>query len=218
MSFVTEPGEVLGSPAERTADGWVHVIGLAAGGLGAALLIAFTAARGHPLAVLPVAAYAVGLLAMLGFSAAYNMGRASRYGDVLRRLDHAAIFVMIAGTYTPFTTLALKGGWAVGMTVLVWSIATLGVALKLTLPQRRFEGLSVALYLAFGWIVLVAAGPLLRVLDGPILILLGLGGLVYSLGVVFHVWQRLPYQNAIWHAFVLVAAAIHYAAVWAVVL
>jgi hemolysin III len=103
------------------------------------------------------------------------------------------------------------------MTILVWAIGGTGIALKLLLPQRRFEGLSVALYLVFGWIGLVAVGPLVASLGPTVLILLGLGGVVYSLGVIFHTWHRLPYQNAIWHAFVLAAAVIHYAAVCGVV-
>jgi hemolysin III len=210
-------GARIESPAEFAADRLVHVVGLVAAGVGVVALAILTATRGRPLELIPVTAYALGLLAMLSFSAAYNLARSSPHRDLLRRFDHAAIFAMIAGTYTPFTTIALSGGWAIGMTVLVWSIAGLGIALKLTLPQRRFEGLSIALYLVFGWIVLVAVGPLVAALDTPILILLGVGGVVYSLGVIFHAWERLPFHNAIWHGFVLAAAAIHYAAVCMVV-
>ena len=204
-------------PAEFAADRLVHVVGLVAAGVGVLVLAVLAATSGRPIDLIPVSAYSLGLFAMLGFSAAYNIARRSRHRDLLRRFDHAAIFAMIAGTYTPFTTLALSGSWAIGMTILVWTIAGLGIALKLILPQRRWEGLSVALYLVFGWIVLIAVGPLSRAVDTSVLVLLGAGGVVYSLGVIFHGWGRLPFQNAIWHGFVLAAAAIHYAAICALV-
>lgn len=205
------------SQAEFVADRLVHVIGIAAAGVGVVVLIAIVALRSQWLELLPVAAYSFGLLAMLSFSAAYNLAVQSRHRELLRRFDHAGIFVMIAGTYTPFTVLGLSGSWAIQMTVLVWSIAALGVTLKFILPQRRFEGLLVALYLAFGWMGLVAAGPLSAALGPAILVLIAVGGLLYSLGAIFHAWQTLPYQNAIWHGFVLAAAAVHYGAVLGVV-
>jgi hemolysin III len=104
------------------------------------------------------------------------------------------------------------------MTALVWLIAAVGVGLKLVLPYRRFEGLSVAIYLAFGWIVLIAIGPLTQSLSLTIMLLVVAGGVVYTAGVIFHAWERLPFQNAIWHGFVLAAAAIHFVAVCGVVL
>jgi hemolysin III len=200
------------------ADKVVHLVGLASGGAAAFVLMTLSA-FGRGLAdLLTAAVYSLGLMAMLGCSAAYNIARLSPRRELLRRFDHAAIFVMIAGTYTPFTTLALSGTWAFVMTGLVWAIAATGVALKLILPARRFEGLSVAIYVAFGWIILIAIGPLTRSVSGSILALVGLGGVVYTAGVIFHAWERLPYQNAIWHGFVLTAAAIHFAAVCGVVL
>jgi hemolysin III len=204
--------------AELLADKVVHVVGLASGGTAAFVLMALSA-FGRGLAdLLSAAVYSLGLMAMLGCSAAYNIARLSPRRELLRRFDHAAIFVMIAGTYTPFTILALEGTWAIFMTALVWIIAATGVALKLLLPPRRFEGLSVAIYLAFGWIVVIAAGPFMNALSPTILALVALGGIVYTAGVIFHAWERLPYQNAIWHGFVLTAAAIHFAAVCGVVL
>jgi hemolysin III len=217
-SAMKSVGERRVSPAELAADRLVHVIGLATGTAGAAVLVAIAAVGSRMIEVVSATVYSAGLIAMLAFSAAYNLARNSRHSELLQRFDHAAIFAMIAGTYTPFTTLGLTGNWAIGMTVAVWSIAALGITLKLTLPPRRFEGLSVVLYLVFGWLGLIAYEPLRQALGIPILALIGTGGLVYSLGVIFHGWQRLPYQNAIWHGFVLIAAAIHYAAVCGVVL
>src|SRR5206468_10762382 len=122
---------------------------------GAAALVVVAAINRDGLQLVTVTAYSVGLLAMLVCSTVYNMAERSRYREMLRRFDHAAIFVMIAGTYTPFTTLALRGGWAVAMTVFVWAVAVFGVALKLSVSSERFARLSMALYLMFGWIGMV---------------------------------------------------------------
>lgn len=196
---------------EVIADRVVHVVGIGLGAAGVIALLVVTAIDGDPDDLVPILIYAFGLLAMLGCSAAYNVFRTSGRRDWLRRFDHAAIFAMIAGTYTPFTT-RLAGGWATGLTTAIWAIAAAGITLKLWQP-RRIETISIVLYLALGWIGLAAVGPFLAALDGRTLALLALGGIVYTAGVVFHLWQRLPYQNAIWHGFVLVAASVHYVAV-----
>ena len=199
---------------ELAADRAVHLLGLGLG-LPAAVAVVASAAGGGWGELLPVALYAAGLLAMLGCSAAYHLRRTSPRRDWLRRLDHAAIFAMIAGTYTPFT-LKLERAWATGLTAGIWTMAALGIAAKLWRP-RALPSLSVALYLALGWIGLVALGPFTSTLALTTLLLLALGGVLYSAGVIFHLWQRLPYQNAIWHGFVLVAAGVHYSAVLTVV-
>ena len=119
---------------------------------------------------------------------------------------------MIAGTYTPFTLLRTRPFWDVALTTAVWTIATTGIALRLLRPHI-FDRVSVGFYLALGWAGLAAIAPLVPMVHVSTLILLGTGGLLYTAGVAFHLWERLPFQNAIWHAFVLVAAAVHYAAV-----
>jgi hemolysin III len=200
------------SPREHIADGVIHAVGLVSGCVAAGILVGMTAVLGTPGEFAAVTTYAVGLIAMLGCSAAYNLARSVRLRAFLCRFDHAAIFAMIAGTYTPFTTLRLEGSWAIAMTALVWTVAALGMAIKLYRP-RHFEGFFIALYLVLGWIGIVAIKPLVASLETSTLILLGSGGLLYTLGVVFHVWERLPFQKAVWHGFVLVAAGAHYAAV-----
>jgi len=130
----------------------------------------------------------------------------------LRRCDHAAIFVMIAGTYTPFTLLRLDGAWSWGLTSAVWLIAAIGMLMKLS-PRCDLRFASAAPYLLLGWLGLVAIDPLFRSLGWETLGLIGLGGALYTIGVLFHIWDKLPFHNAIWHAFVLAAAAVHYAAV-----
>ena len=196
---------------ELTADRVVHGVGICLGVIGVIVLVCMTAIDGHPGNLAPVLIYAAGLLAMLGCSAAYNVLHTSRRREWLRRFDHAAIFAMIAGTYTPFTT-RLGSGWASGLTAVIWVVAAIGIALKLWQP-RRIETISVVLYLALGWIGLAAAQPFIAALDARTLGLLALGGIVYTAGVIFHLWRRLPYQNAIWHGFVLIAAGVHYLAV-----
>jgi hemolysin III len=197
---------------ELGVDGAIHALAIVAGLIGAVALILIAAAEGGAGEVAVVAVYSTALLATFGCSAAYNLGRSSRHGGWLRCLDQTAIFLMIAATYTPFTTLHLDGVWRTGFTALVWSTATAGILLRLLRP-RLFERISLAFYLGLGWISVVALGPLVAALDTPTLVLLATGGLLYTAGLVFHLWERLPFRTAIWHLFVVAAAATHYAAV-----
>jgi hemolysin III len=197
---------------EQIADRYVHFAGLAAGLVGSVTLVAAAAERARALMIVSVAVYGIGLVCMIGASALYNIAAASRRREWFRRLDHAAIFLMIAGTYTPFTLVRMGGPWGHGIAVFVWLAAVTGIALKLLYP-RRLEGLSILLYLAIGWAILVGLKPLFAAVPLPAIILIGVGGLLYSFGVVFHLWHRLPYHNAIWHACVLGAAACHWVAV-----
>ena len=196
--------------AAQRADLVVHIVGLvlAIGG-GAAMLI--LASRLGAARAAAIGVYAVGFVLMLAFSLGYNFSDGRRR-NVFRRLDHSGIFLMIAGSYTPFTTLALKGAWAWGMTTAVWSIAGVGILGKLTVPHLR-EGIWIGLYLAMGWIVVVAAGPIAEALSRSALILLVIGGLLYSLGVVFHVRENLQFSRSIWHGHVLAGASVHWAAI-----
>ena len=199
------------TPAAKCADLVVHVVGLTLALIGGSVLLAL-AIRAHSISlVVGVAIYAAGLLAMLAFSTAYNFARAQRR-PMLRQLDHAGIFLMIAGSYTPFTTHDLKGAWAWGMTAAVWSIAGLGALGRLFLRDvdRRFW---VAVYLALGWLVVVAMKPMLDSVAWVALLLLGIGGLLYTTGVVFYVNRRLKFARAIWHGHVVAAAGAHWTAV-----
>lgn len=198
--------------AEYIADAVVHALGIGVGIVGAVALIIVAIVRGEPLAITSVAIYAAGLLMMLSCSAAYNVFRKSRHRALLRRLDHSAIFVMIAGTYTPFTVIGLDGAWAVGLTATIWGAATLGVIGKLVRPNWP-DASTIVLYIAMGWVGVLAIDPLMESLGATTLILIAAGGLLYTIGVVFHVWERLPFQNAVWHGFVLAAAVVHYVAV-----
>jgi len=199
------------TPAAKCADLVVHIVGLTLALVGGIVLLTLAVRAGSISKVVGVSIYAAGILAMLAFSTAYNFAR-PQYRPVLRRLDHAGIFLMIAGSYTPFTTQSLTGGWAWGMTAAVWSIAGLGALGKLFLPGMGRK-LWVAVYLALGWLVVVALKPMIDGIAWYALLLLVAGGVLYSTGVIFYVNKRLKFSRAIWHGHVVAAAAAHWAAV-----
>ena len=199
--------------AERATDHAVHVVALVAGAAGALAMAVRAAAWDDPLTFAAISVYSLALLTMLGASAAHNRGRMRAGEELRRRIDHAAIFIMIAGTYTPFTMRLLSGGRAIAVTAGIWSVALAGAFLKLRYP-RRFGRLSLVIYLALGWQGLFLVPSLFASLPQPAALLIVAGGGLYSVGAVFHLWKRLPFQNAIWHGFVALAAGCHYAAIW----
>lgn len=200
------------SRGELVADGVVHAIGIAFGVVGSIILIALAALHHSYVEVIAVSIYAAGMILMFSCSALYNLARKSRYREFFQRLDHSGIFLMIAGTYTPFTMLMLKGNWAIFLMTIVWTVALIGIVIKLCWP-RRLEGVTTGLYIALGWVGIIALEPIFTSLGVAALVLLGVGGALYTIGVLFHLWERLPYQNAIWHGFVVAAASTHYGAV-----
>jgi hemolysin III len=200
------------STAEKLADWWVHAVGLTGAAVGGAVLLGLAVASGRAGLATATGLYALTLVGMLSCSAAYNLARISPARPFLRRLDEAGIFLMIAGCYTPFTTQRFTGGWAIGMTTLVWSMALSGVAAKL-LVHKLPEWSWTLLYVAFGWVAVIAIRPLILDVPAEALVLLVVGGLLYTTGtLVFHN-ERLPFRRAIWHGFVVCGAAIHYAAI-----
>jgi hemolysin III len=195
--------------AERLADGVVQSVNVALAVAGCVGLGVLAGTRTDRLRLAALAVYAASLLAMVGASALYAWGRGGRRHSLYRHLDHAAIFLMIAGTYTPFTVISF-GEMHGHLLAMIWAVAVVGILLKLAAP-RRFERFSVPLYLLMGWAVLSDPGLLLS-LPGPVLMLLVAGGVFYSVGTLFHL-ARVRFQEAIWHSFVLVAAVCHYAAI-----
>ena len=199
------------TPGAKSADLVVHIVGLVFALFAGGVLLGLAVSHGSAGLVAAVTIYVVGFLAMLGLSTAYNFAKPS-WQPVLRRLDHAGIFIMVAGSYTPFTTQKLHGAWAIGMTAAVWGLAAVGIACKLFLPGlgRRFW---ISLYLALGWMGLVAIKPMIDGLSWVALALLAVGGLVYSTGAVFYVMKQLRFRRAIWHGHVVGASILHYVAV-----
>lgn len=196
---------------ERRADLLLHAVGIVIAPPAVLALIWAASGRGA-IVVSSIAIYGAGLLAMVGFSALYHFAGVGPRKELLRRFDHAAIFLLIAATYTPFTLNKIGGPWGARLFAFVWSLAAAGMLGKLLWP-RALERVSIVAYLLLGWSVLVAIDPLVSAVSTRALALLAAGGLFYSVGIVFHLWDRLPYQNAIWHAFVLVGASCHYAAI-----
>jgi hemolysin III len=203
--------------SERLADGIIHAIGVSLSIFAAGLLLGMVIASGEPLIITATVIYGLGMIAMFSLSASYNLVGVERLDgklkDWLRRLDHSAIYLMIAGTYTPFALVSIGGPTGYWLLGLVWLVALFGLVLKLVWP-RRLERLSIVLYLALGWIGLIEAGTIVTALPMTALVLLATGGVLYSVGVIFHLWKSLQFQNAIWHTFVLVAAACHYLAIF----
>jgi hemolysin III len=195
---------------ERIADAAIHAIGVTAGSVGAVGLLIVALRHGAAAMVIALGLYAFGLVAMLSLSAAYNLVTAPVLKERLRAADHAAIYVMIAGTYSPVAMVVLDPthGWS--LFAFMWSAAIGGAALKLVWP-RRFERLSIVAYILLGWTFVWLWTPMHTAIAPTGLMLLGLGGVLYTAGVGFHLAHRLRYHNALWHAFVLAAAACHYA-------
>jgi hemolysin III len=203
--------------AELIADGIVHAIGVILGLIAATALVVLTAVYATALDIVGVSIYVAGLLAMLVLSASYNLWPVSRTKWVLRRFDHAAIYVLIAATYTPIIMELKDSVFAMALLVGVWCVAIFGIVLKLGWPGR-FDRVSVGLYLALGWSGIMLYDSVVAVLPKLALWFVLAGGALYSLGVIFHAWRRLRFQNAIWHSFVLLGAACHYTAVLDLVL
>ena len=199
------------SRGELVADHAVHVVGVASALLAAPVLLALTIQRHDPFLITGVALYLAGLVAMLASSALYSTVGLGPRRDFFRALDQTAILVMIAGTYSPFT-LAQGTDWGLGFFVFVWVVVGLAVVKKFLWPDH-YERIALGLYVILGWLMLVALVPLLPTLSLTSTTLLMVGGGLYSVGILFHQWRRLPYQNAIWHAHVLAAATCQFGAI-----
>lgn len=202
----------LPTRGELWADGVVHALALLAAVIGLiALLVVTYNKRGH-VEMSAVAIYGAGMLLMFGFSMAYNLTPPGPRKWLLRRFDHSAIFLMIAGTYTPLLTQMSNSAWAWTLGIIIWSGAVGGMILKTALPGR-FDRLSIAFYVLLGATALLALPPLTQSLPPTTMILMAIGGALYVSGIGFYVWHRLKFQSAIWHGFVTAAAACHYSGI-----
>jgi hemolysin III len=198
--------------SERVADLWVHIIGIGLAIIGGGGLVVTACLLNPPGRAISISTYVLCLLTMLSLSAASNLAGVVHDHRRLQNADQAAIFLMIAGSYTPFTTQILHGGLATGMTLAIWCLALAAAAGKLFLP--RMPGwFSMLAYIGLGWLVVVAAAPLIAELNSAALLLLVAGGVVYTLGTISYAHPRLRYRRAIWHGFVLAAASLHFAAI-----
>ena len=203
--------------AEIVADGVVHTVGVSSGVIATAILIVLACLYRSGTEVAAVIVYGGGLLAMLGISATYNLLPVSPVKWWLRRFDHSAIYLLVAATYTPFIARIHGNVYALALLIGIWLVAVTGTFLKIFCPGR-FDRVSIGLYLAMGWSGVMLYDTLVTALPATTLALIAVGGTLYSLGVIFHVWERLRFQNAIWHSFVLLGAGCHYVAVLGLVM
>ena len=200
------------SPADEIANSITHGVGLLLAIAGLATLVAFAALRGTAWHIVGCSIFGATLVFSYLTSTLYHSWPTVRAKSILRVFDHCAIFLLIAGTYTPFMLVNLRGPWGWSLFGVVWGIATLGIVFKVTM-LRKWTVVSVALYVAMGWVVVIATKPMLSAVEPGGLLLLLLGGLAYTGGVVFYAWRRIPYHHAVWHLFVLAGSVLHFFAV-----
>lgn len=212
MSATTSAMVPRYSFGDELASSVIHGIGIVLSIAGLAVLVAFAALHGDALTVVACAVFGTSLVLLYTASTLYHSVSLVAAKPALRTLDHIAIYVLIAGTYTPFTLIALPGAWGWSLFTAVWTLALAGSALELGL-LRRYHKLAVLLYVGMGWIGMIAFEPLSDHLQaGGIALLIG-GGLAYTLGVPFYLWRKLPYHHTLWHAFVLAGSVLHFLAV-----
>ncbi len=204
----------VGADAEELANGLSHGVGLLCAIAATPLLIISAVARGGAADIVGGAVFGASMVLLYLASTTFHLARDERLRLRLQRFDHAAIFVLIAGTYTPFTLGVLGGPWGWTLFGLVWGAAVLGVCTKLV-AGVGYRRLSIAVYLTMGWLVLIAIRPLWTSMEGQGIVWLVLGGLSYSVGVAFYSVPRVRYSHLVWHLFVLAGSTCHFfAALW----
>jgi len=196
---------------EEIANSVTHGVGALLAVAGLTVLVAFAAIRGTAWHVVGCSIYGSTLVLLYTASTLYHSIPSARAKRTLRILDHSAIFLLIAGTYTPFTLVSLRGAWGWSLFGVVWGLALLGILLQT--GRRRHPVVAVALYVAMGWAVVVAIRPLLHAIPSGGLVLLVGGGLAYTAGIVFYASPRIPYAHSVWHGFVLLGSALHFFAI-----
>ncbi len=197
---------------EEIANSVTHGLGLLASIAGAVVLVSLSAERGDAWQVASAAVYGATLVALYAASTLYHALKGTGARGVLRIVDHCAIFLLIAGTYTPVTLVGMRGGWGWTLFGIAWVLAAAGIVFKV-FAAGRFGALSTAAYISMGWMCIVAAKPMLVLLSPGALALLGAGGLLYTAGTVFYHWERVPYSHAVWHLFVVAGSVCHYLAI-----
>ncbi|WP_266157365.1 PAQR family membrane homeostasis protein TrhA [Dyella silvatica] len=209
VSRATVPSYAFG---DELASSIIHGIGILLSIAGLVWLVALSSMLGDARAVVASAVFGSTLILLYTASTLYHSIPGVAAKKLLRTFDHIAIFLLIAGTYTPFTLIALPGVWGWSLFSAVWLLAVLGSALELGW-LKRYRKFAVLLYIAMGWVGMVAFKPLSAHLQTGGMVLLIAGGLTYTLGVPFYLWRRLPYHHAVWHFFVLAGSVLHYLAV-----
>ena len=201
------------SPAEELANRLTHGVGALLSVAGLVLMVVYSALHGDAWVITSTAIYGASLVALYTASTLYHTFSSDRWRRFFQKMDHAAIFLLIAGTYTPFTLGPLRGSWGWTLFGIVWGFAVVGVVLKLFFAGKA-DVLSTIAYLIMGWLVVIAIKPLVAALPSGALWLLVAGGLCYSVGTIFYLWEKLPFNHAVWHVWVLGGSVCHWAAVF----
>lgn len=199
------------APAERIADGTIHVLGIAFAVIGTVLLLVFASLRVDDAPLLAIAIYGGALILGFGASALYHMTPWEGPRPLFRRIDHAAIYVKIAATYTPIVAL-IGSAFAWVLLAVVWGLALVGITMKLAF-WRNPGRFGPFLYIGLGWLSVLLIWPVVQTFPLAVAILIACGGLLYTAGVIFYSWDSLKFSNAIWHGFVLAASACFFAAI-----
>jgi len=198
-------------------NAWTHLLGAVAALVGGTWLVIASSLLGDALKIVGVSVYSGSLLLLYSVSTTYHSVR-GRAKAILRKLDHLSIYLLIAGSYTPFCLVSLKGAWGWTLFGIVWSLAVLGMLQELK-PRSEARVLSIVIYAVMGWIVLIALGPLYRALGPGGLAWLVAGGASYTIGILFFAYdERFRHWHGIWHLFVIAGSLLHFVAVWQYVL
>ena len=200
------------STAEEVANSITHGIGVVLAIAALGILTTFAGIYGNAWHIVSVSIYGTTLVLLYTASTLYHSIQNPQAKNILQVLDHAAIYLLIAGTYTPFVLVSLRGPWGWWLFGVIWGLAVFGVVLQLS-RLRRWGALSLALYIGMGWVVVVAVKPLITSVATGGIVFLVLGGLAYTAGVLFYGWKKLKYHHAIWHLFVLAGSILHFFAV-----
>ena len=200
------------SRGEEIANSVTHGFGLFLSIVGLAILVATAAKTGGALRIISCAIFGATLILLYAASTFYHALSGEKSKRVFRIFDHSAIFLLIAGSYTPLALVAVGGAWGWSLFGSIWFLAAVGVLLS-TLAHGRWRWLSITLYVTMGWLVVVAIKPVAAALDPLEMNLVVAGGLCYTFGLVFYAWKRLPYSHAVWHLFVLAGSIFHFFAV-----
>ncbi len=198
--------------AEELANSLTHGAGLTMSIAGFVVLVVLAAMRGSAWRIVSCAVYGSTLICLYTASTLYHSIRSRRLKRVLKICDHSAIYLLIAGTYTPFLLVNLRGSWGWSLLAVIWGLAMAGILFKVWFVEH-FSVLSTVVYVLMGWLALVAVKPMLLSIPHSGLLWLLAGGVLYTVGVVFYAWKKVPYNHAIWHGFVLAGSACHYFAV-----
>lgn len=196
------------TPGEQLASVVTHGVGLIGAVTATVLLVVFASLAGGAIRITTLSIFGATLMAVYASSTLYHMAKEARLRRFMRKLDHISIFLLIAGTYTPLLLVTLRGGWGWSLFGVVWAMAAAGLTLKL-LCFDRFGWTQLALKVGMGWLLVVGIGPMVAAMSTPGMAWVVAGGLAYTVGVVFFLWERLKYNHAIWHVFVLAGSTCH---------